>query len=167
MEVRFFQGAPGFVRILFEESLEKGEVMLDYLIPIHPKMVHFPVALFITAFFFDVLSLLFRKEGLHKAAVRIYVFAALMTPVVVRTGLWEEERLHLGHPLLEKHRVFALWTMWVSLMSLPVLWFIKQRSKKFFRTFFVILLITVAVFVTLAAHNGGRLVYEYGTGVEK
>ena len=141
--------------------------MLDYLVPIHPKIVHFPVALFITAFFFDVSSLVFRKEGLHKAAVYLYVFAALMTPLVVRTGLWEEERLHLGHPLLEKHRMFALWTMWVSLMSLPFLWLVKQKSQKFFHILFMILLIGVAVTVTLAAHNGGRMVYEYGAGVEK
>src|SRR3990167_3650113 len=141
--------------------------MLEYLQPIHPKFVHFPIALFTTALGFDIASFIFRKESLHKTALNIYVFAAVLTPIVVRAGLWEEERLHLNHPVLNLHRTFALWTMWVSLMSLPVLWFIKKRSKKFFRTFFVILLITVAVFVTLAAHNGGRLVYEYGTGVEK
>lgn len=141
--------------------------MLEFLQPIHPKMVHFPIALFLTALGLDLASLIFKKEDLHKAAWHIYVIAALMTPLVVRTGIWEAARLHLNHPVLTKHRTFALWAMWVSLMSLPVLWFIKQRSKKFFRVFFVILLIGAAVFVTLAAHNGGRLVYEYGVGMEQ
>lgn len=141
--------------------------MLEYLEPIHPKLVHFPIALFMTALGLDLASLVFKKEDFHKAALYIYVIAALMTPLVVRTGLWEEERFHLNHPVLTKHRTFALWTMWVSLMSLSVLWFMKQKSQKFFRVFFVILLIGVAVFVTLAAHNGGRLVYEYGVGMKQ
>lgn len=141
--------------------------MFDYLIPLHPKLVHFPIALFTTALGFDIASFIFRKEGLHKAAVSMYVFAALLTPIVVRTGLWEEERLHLGHPVLETHRMFALWTMWVSLMSLPVLWLIRQKSQKFFRMFFIVLLIAVAGLVTLTGHNGGRMVYEYGVGTEK
>lgn len=148
-------------------NLEKGEAMPEYLIPLHPKVVHFPIALFVSALVFDILSLIARKEGLHKAAVYMYAFAALLTPLVVRTGLWEEERIHLGHPLLEKHRVFALWTMWVSLMSLPVLWFVKKEMPKYFRFIFPVFLLGTVVLVTLAGHNGGRMVYEYGAGVER
>ncbi len=141
--------------------------MLDFLQPIHPKVVHFPIALFMTALGLDIVSLIFKKENLHKTAVHIYVIAALMTPLVVRTGLWEEERFNLSHPVLDQHRQFALWTMWVSLMSLPVLWFMKQKSQKFFRYFFIILLIVISGLVTLTGHNGGRMVYEYGAGVEQ
>ena len=141
--------------------------MFDFLQPIHPKVVHFPIALFMTALGLDLASLIFKKENLHKTAMHIYVIAALMTPLVVRTGIWEEERAHLNHPVLDKHRLFALWTMWVSLISLPCLWFIKQKSQKFFRLFSIILLIAVAGLVTLAGHNGGRMVFEYGVGVSR
>ncbi len=140
--------------------------MFDFLQPIHPKFVHFPIALFMTALGLDFASFIFKKESLHKTALHIYVIAALMTPLVVRTGIWEEERFHLSHPVLDKHRLFALWTMWVSLMSLPVLWFIKQKSQKIFRVFFVILLIGIAAFVTLTGHNGGKMVFEYGVGIK-
>lgn len=94
---------------------------MDFLQPIHPKVVHFPVALFMTALGLDLAGLIFKRESFHKTAVQIYVIAALVTPLVVRTGIWEAARLHLSHPVLEKHRVLALWTMWASLMSLPVL----------------------------------------------
>ncbi len=140
--------------------------MLDLIQPIHPKLVHFPIALFMTALGLDSASLIFKKEGLHKAAITIYMIAAIITPIVVRTGIWEEERFQLNHPVLNLHRLFALWTMWVSLMSLPVLWFIKQKSQKCFRIFFIILLIGIASLVTLTGHHGGRMVYEYGVGVE-
>lgn len=141
--------------------------MLDFLQPIHPKVVHFPIALFMTALGLDLASLIFKRESLHKTALHIYVIAALITPLVVRTGLWEEERLHLNHPILDKHRQFALWTLWASLTSLPVLWLIKQKSQKFFRIVFIISLIVIAGLVTVAGHNGGRMVYEYGVSVEK
>jgi uncharacterized membrane protein len=141
--------------------------MLDFLSPMHPKIVHFPIALFMTALGLDLVSLIFKKDSLHKTALHIYVIAALMTPWVVRTGLWEEERLHLRHPLLDQHRQFALWTMWTSLMSLAVLWFVQKKFPKPSRSLFLILLIAVAVFVTLTGHNGGRMVYEYGVGVER
>lgn len=141
--------------------------MLDYLVPIHPKMVHFPVALFITALGLEIASIVLKREILHQSALLLYVIAALMAPLVVRTGLWEEERFHLNHPVLNWHRTFALWTMWISLMSLPLLWFVKKELSGYFRIIFLILLVVVAGSVTLAAHNGGRLVYEYGVGVEE
>ncbi len=141
--------------------------MLDYFIPLHPKVVHFPVALFVSALVFDVLSLVLRKEILHKTAVNMYIFAALTTPIVVRTGLWEEDRLHLNHPVLNQHELFALRTMWVSLISLPLLWLIKIKIPQYFRLLFLILLIGTVTLVGLTAHNGGRLVYEYAAGVEK
>jgi len=140
--------------------------MPEWLIPVHPKLVHFPIALFTAALGFDVLSFLFKKEGLHKAAVNMYVLAALITPMVVRTGMWEAERLNLHHPVLDKHRMFALWTMWVSLMSLPVLWLFKQQLPKYFRILFILCLIGIVGIVSLAGHNGGRMVYEYGVGIE-
>ncbi len=141
--------------------------MFDYFIPLHPKLVHYPIALFTTAIGFEIASLIFRKESLHKTALNIYVFAALLTPIVVRTGLWEEERLNLGHPVLNLHRTLGLWTMWISLLSLPVLWFIKNELPRYSRIVFLFFLLGVVTFVSLTGHNGGRMVYEYGAGIEK
>ncbi len=140
--------------------------MFDFLIPIHPKMVHFPIALFFTALVFDVLSLVFRKKALHQSAIYLYVFAALLTPLVVRTGIWEAERLHLNHPLLTKHSLMAQRTMWVSLMSLPVLWFLKNEFAKYFRAVFLIVLLATVGLVAYTGHLGGQMVYEYGVGIE-
>ena len=141
--------------------------MFELPSPLHPMVVHFPIALFITALGLEVASIVFKKESLHKSALHLYILAALITPLVVRTGLWEEERLNLNHPILDWHRTFALWTMWTSLMSLPVLWFIQKECQRCFRIIFVILLFGIVSFVSLTGYNGGRLVYEYGTGIEE
>ncbi len=87
---------------------------------LHALVIHFPIALFITALGLDLMSLLFKKDSLHRAALQIYIVAVFLTPVVVRTGLWEEERLHLNHPVLSQHQFYAYRLMWVSLASLPI-----------------------------------------------
>lgn len=140
--------------------------MFEQLFPIHAKLVHFPIALFITAFILDILSRALRKEKLHEAAVVVYAVGVLFTPIVVWAGLWEQQRLHLHHPVLEQHKLYALGTMWVSLISLPVLWFLKRGSFKVFRMVFTCLLLCLAILVTATSYFGGRMVYEYGAGVQ-
>ncbi len=139
--------------------------MFDFLIPLHPKLVHFPIALILTALLFELLGRCLKKNLLSEAAVLIYFFAAALTPVVVYTGLGEEARLQLHHPLLEQHEKFALLTMWISLGSLPVLWFLRKASEKVFRNCFLVFLVVLAFTVTLTAHYGGKMVYEYAVGV--
>jgi len=141
--------------------------MSDVLVLLHPKMVHFPIALFIAALGFEFIGCLARQESLRQTAWYLYIAAALMTPLVVRTGIWEQTRLHLSHPVLNQHRMFALWTMWVSLLSLPLLWFVKQKFSKYFHILFIVCLIGISTLVTLTGHNGGRMVYEYGAGVDQ
>ena len=81
--------------------------MLNFLIPFHPKLVHFPIALFMTAFLFEILGRFLKKDMLSQAAVLIYCFAAALTPVVVYSGLMEAARLNLHHPVLAQHKKFA------------------------------------------------------------
>lgn len=140
--------------------------MSELLIPFHPKVVHFPIAFFIAALGFEVVSFVFRKKELHASAVCLYVVAALLSPMIVRTGLWEAERLHLNHPLLDKHQWMALCTMWVSLMSLPFLWFLKKEFCQSFRILLFVFLLALAGLVIYTGHLGGQMVYEYGVGVQ-
>ncbi len=139
--------------------------MIDLLIPLHPKLVHFPIALFFTALIFELLSRLFKKSNVSQAAVLIYCFGAFLTPLVVYSGLWEQVRLHLNHPLLTQHKTWALITMWIAWGSLVLIWWINKYKSKYFRNFFFIILIIVNVTVTLTGYYGGKMVYEYGVGI--
>ena len=134
---------------------------------LHPKVIHFPIALFLSAMGMEVLSLIFKKDNLHRTALHMYILATVITPFVVLTGLQEAEHLHLSHPILTIHRNFALLTMWGSLVSLPVFWLAKKKGEKVLRIIFIIFLLMLAVFVSIAGHNGGRMVYEYGVGTEQ
>ena len=144
------------------------ENLLHFHIPLlHPKFVHFPIALLIGAMGMEMLSLIFKKDNLHRTAFHMYILATVITPFVVLTGLQEAEHSHLGHPILTIHRNFALLTMWVSLVSLPILWLAKKKSEKILRIVFIVFLLMLVGFVSIAGHNGGRMVYEYGVGMEQ
>ena len=140
---------------------------LPYVQLVHPKVIHFPIALFIGAMGMEVLSLISRKDNLHRSAFHMYILATVITPFVVLTGLQEAEHLHLGHPILTIHRNFALLTMWGSLVSLPILWLAKKKSEKILRIVFIVFLLMLVGFVSITGHNGGRMVYEYGVGVDQ
>ena len=98
-----------------------GLSSLPYVQLLHPKVIHFPIALFIGAMGMEVLSLILKKDNLHRTALHMYILATVITPFAVLTGLQEAEHLHLSHPILTIHRNFALLTMWGSLVSLPIL----------------------------------------------
>ena len=135
-------------------------------INLHPIFVHFPIALFISALGLEVVSLILAKEILHRTAFHIYILAICLAPFTVLTGLLEANELHLNHPILTIHRTFAFCTLGISLMSLPILEFAKSQGPKTFRIFFLIFLLLVVSSVVITAYNGGRMVYEYGVGVE-
>ena len=141
--------------------------MSDPLILLHIKLVHFPIALFVSALVLDVLSRIFHRDNLHTAAVVVYVGAAVFTPVVLGTGLFEKARLHLNHPVLAHHELCASITMWFALLSLPVLLILKKRSTAAFRAIFTLVLVVAAGTVVVTGYYGGSLVYEYGVGVSR
>ena len=140
---------------------------LSYVQLLHPKVIHFPIALFIGAMGMEALSLILKKDNLHRTALHMYIFATVITPFVVLTGLQEADHLHLHHPVLTIHKNFALLTMWGSLGSLLLLWLAKKKGEKILRITFIIFLLILATFVSIVGYNGGRMVYEYGVGMEQ
>lgn len=137
--------------------------LIAMLYPLHPKLVHFPIALVVSAMGVQALGVLLNKDSWRKSAWLMFILAVLSMPVVVFSGLWEAERLHLHHPILDLHKRFALISMWLSTVALPVLWFI--HSKKIFPILFLIFLMVVSALLGVVAHQGGRMVYEYSVGV--
>ena len=139
--------------------------MLNVFMPLHPKLVHFPIALFATALIFELLGRFCKKELISQAAVLIYVFAAVFTPMVVLSGLAEQARLHLNHPFMTQHKNLGLLTLGIALSSLPVLWWCHKNLPKFFPNIFLLVLIAVTTTVLLTSHFGGKMVYDYAVGV--
>jgi uncharacterized membrane protein len=141
--------------------------LIQMLSPIHPKLVHFPIALIISAMGMQGIGCLLRKDFLRNGAWLMFILGILSMAVVIWSGLWEADRLHLNHPVLTSHKQFAFAAMWVSLGTLPVLWVIRLKKIKVFQIIFLVVLVIISSLLGLAAHHGGRMVYEYGVGVSQ
>ncbi len=137
------------------------------LYPIHPKLVHFPIALVISAMGMQGLGLFLKKNFLCNGAWLMFVLVVITIPAIVYSGLLEADRLHLHHPVLTAHKNFAFAALWQSLIVLPVLWFMRVGNNKVFQISFLIVLFVLSSLVGLAAHQGGKMVYEYGVGINQ
>ena len=132
---------------------------------LHPLIVHFPIALFITALGAEILSLIFKKDTLHKVAYCNYFFGILGVITAVLSA-WRDN-MFLKHPVFYTHRNLAYITLIVASISGIILLLIKRKSERLLRIIFFIFLILIASLVSLTAYYGGKLVYEYGIGVEE
>ncbi len=134
---------------------------------LHPMLVHFPIAFFTGAFILQAGYFIFRKESMRQAALWVYILAVCFTPLTAWTGLTEEWKHRINHPVLTIHKNSAFFVLAVSFASIPVLWMLQKKSRRTFDytlMFFIVLLVAGTM---LTAYNGGRLVYEYGVGVEQ
>ena len=138
---------------------------MEWLLPLHPKLVNFPIALIISALILEVCSLIMRRDDFHKAAVTVYVMAALFSIPTVLTGLWEEARLRLHHPVLTLHKQFAFLFMYGALSGLLLLKLCRQFFPLWHRGVFIFLLLFLSAVVAMAGYYGGHMVFEYGSGV--
>ncbi len=135
---------------------------------LHPVVVHFPIALFVSAMGLELFAVVLKKEKLHSVAWINFILAVLGSAAAAVTGLLEAERLHLiSHPVFNTHRLFGFLTAGLGVAALALLGLLKRRSDRWFRFLFLITLIWVVSLVSIGSYYGGRLVYEYGVGVER
>ena len=136
-------------------------------LPFHPMLVHFPIALFITACGLQILGLTIKKDSLTQTAFIVYIVATLMTPIAVVTGWLEANEHHLHHRVLDLHRFFAFMTMGGSLISIPILFVIRKKIRSQFDVVFLLIFLFIVILIALTAYNGGRLVFDYGVGMKE
>jgi uncharacterized membrane protein len=134
---------------------------------IHPLIVHFPIALFFTAFLFDMLGWLLKKAELNKAAKWNLWVGTVGAAAAVGTGLWAESMVeHSGevHQIIENHETLGFVVLGISILLSVWRGFkdvtFSQRSLFIFLSLVIIMLATISV----GAYLGGRMVYEYGVG---
>jgi len=132
----------------------------------HVVLIHFPIALFITAVAFDLIAQWAKRRGLADAAYYNLLVAAISTVPVLATGLlaWQfqlEGQKVKGILLL--HLVLAC----VSTVMIWLVWWVHFRARR--RTVFLpicrlALEVLVVGIVALTGHLGGFLSGVNGPG---
>lgn len=138
--------------------------------PIHPIIVHFPIALLFTAVFFDLLGLLIQKEGLRRAGLYLLIMGILSGVVAVIAGEWSEEMVEaMGVPeeAIENHELFA----YLSLISFSVLLVLRWGFRGHWSLvrnqviYFIVAMASLSL-LAITGYYGGELVFKHGAGVE-
>ena len=126
----------------------------------HVVLIHFPIALFMVSFTFDLLA--FRRDNRQLAIAAYYnlVAAALATLPAVATGLLAWQWLYGGHKLKGNLRLHLLLALASSAMIWLLCWWRTRRQRKpgwrLGPAYLTIELVAVAV-ITLTGHLGGIL----------
>lgn len=145
--------------------------MGDDLGAYHPLVVHFPIALLIAALLFDGAAWVWKRASLSEAALGVHglgVFGALLAVLTGNQAEEAVEDLPGIHEVLERHEVLGQAVLWVGLAVLALRVFLIWRRVGGLgsKALMTLLSLGLAVLVGAAGYQGGRLVYEFGAGVE-
>lgn len=135
---------------------------------LHPAVVHFPIALIVSAALIDLLALLFRRPHWHQVSLWNLALGVLGAVVAVRSGTAAaavfEHTAGTVHAVLERHAQLGTVTMWVGLGLLAWRIVRRDRMSQLLRALTVAIMVGLASTVGTGAYLGGRLVHEFGAG---
>ncbi len=138
---------------------------------IHPMIVHFPIALILVGFLFEVFGMLSKKEFYSKSAFLLLllgaagVIAAYITGNRAGDGLSEVGSLKQA---LESHEDSALVTV-VLIGAVAAARIVMVATKRFsgaLRWSAVALYFVGVLSIIRTGHLGGTLVYRHAAGVQ-
>jgi uncharacterized membrane protein len=132
----------------------------------HVVLIHFPIALFISAVAFDLLAQWTKRRGLADTAYYNLIFAAISTFPVLTTGIlaW---RFQLEGQKLKGLLLFHLVLACVSTLMIWCVWWIHYRTrgrKQVLPSYRLPLEVCGLVIIALTAHLGGFLSGVNGPG---
>ena len=134
---------------------------------LHPLVIHFPIALLLSALLVDLLALAFKRPGWHRIALWNLTLGALGAGAAVLSGrqaaaiakhsfeIWEvmERHEHLGYATLSLSALLAVYRWWKQ----------DQLTGRA-RLVTIIGMLILATTISVGAYLGGRMVYEFGVG---
>ena len=145
---------------------------MEFLAELHPKFVHFPVALFLTFALFEFLGTVLKKDYLKKAAHLILFLGVIGSVLAVLSGKqaaalnpnWTEA----SSALVNEHASFANITMWyfVGLLIVKTYLVLKKKMNLTFNYIILALALIGCYFVYETSEHGGLLVTKFGIGTE-
>ncbi len=144
--------------------------MLDWLIPLHPRVVHFPIALSLVGALFAAVGLLKRHDRWFSYGQLSLLLGGLGTLVAALTGLIDQSRApedELVQGLINQHITFGI--LLAVAIGLALYWPLRDKRLLQRRSVsvwgYLALLLFLMVLVVISGWLGGKLVYQFGVGV--
>jgi uncharacterized membrane protein len=142
--------------------------MLNNFPPLHPAVIHFPVALLLLAGLCGLISLFVKREFWKDITLKALVAGVIFTPIAVVTGFIEEQKmLHGGvDETLTLHKYNGMALLFFFQILLAWFWLRKNIPGKKEYVAWVICLLLGSGLVLLQGYLGGELVFTKGMGVK-
>lgn len=145
---------------------------MEFLAELHPKVVHFPIALLITFVLLELIGTLLNKDFYAKTAHLILFLGVIGSIFAVLTGNQAFIAYEYWNPaseaLFNNHQTFANLTIWyfTGLLVLRTYLAVKKKYLKTIKYVFLILTLFGGFLVYQTSEYGGELVKKYGIGTE-
>lgn len=154
------------------ETLLPGMVALKE--NVHPLLIHFPIAFFLGALAMEGMAV-FHDKRFHFVATWMLYLGTLSALIALPTGFIAanliaatDPRGHNapGHEFIHDHRNWMVATTLVGTALSFYLFWVNQKEKWHSQRWGLLMgLALLSALVALGADRGGRLVFEFGTGV--
>jgi uncharacterized membrane protein len=142
----------------------------SFLGDIHPKVIHFPVALLTTYSLLEIVGIVFKKEFILKSALLILCLGVVTAFFAVLTGnqasadfnFWTDE----SSVLLGEHQSYATYLLWLSVLvcGFRIFVVLKKRFSGITKYLFILFALMILFLVYQTGMHGGDLVKKYGIG---
>jgi len=134
---------------------------------VHPLLVHFPIALLLTALGIDLLALMLRRPALHRVALWNLALGTLGAGAAVWSGYQAAEvakHTFEIHQVMELHRKLGIATLVIGVLVTLGRLVVRDRLPGWARAVSLALMLGMVGTLAYGASLGGRLVYEFGVG---
>ena len=134
---------------------------------VHPLVVHFPIALLLSAVAVDGLALALKRPSIHRVALWNLVLGTVGAAVAVLSGLQAEDVAKHSFEIwqiLELHKRLGITTLILGIMMSGLRLARRDRLTPRVRLATLVVMAAMASTLTWGASLGGRLVYEFGVG---
>lgn len=145
----------------------------DWAPNVHPMLVHFPIAIFVTAIVLDAVNLLWKKDWMRGTVLTLFVFAALSCFVTYLSGKQAIDIVTVpmrAELTASNHADWAFYTLLYFAGYAIVrafLFKIKLDKNRFVGILLFFGALAGGALIGKTADLGGKLVYKFGVGVQK
>ncbi len=141
---------------------------------VHPLMIHFPIAFFLGALAMEGMAVV-RDEKFHFVATWMLYLGTLSALIALPTGFIAADMIAAtdprghdapGHDFIHVHRDWMVaTTLFGTVLSVYLFWINASKRWISQRWGLLLGLGVLSLLVAMGADRGGRLVFEFGTGV--
>ena len=145
---------------------------MDFLAGLHPKVVHFPIALLLTYVLCELIGFIFKKIFFSKTAHLLLFLGVIGAIAAVLTGNQAFSTFHnwntASRELFSHHQTYANLTVWYfsGLLVLKTFFVLKKKSNKALEYFIILLALFGCFLIYQTSYYGGDLVKKFGVGTE-